>query len=88
MLRAQKYYSRNSSMAPNQSKQQQQQEKFSHSIRRGGFRIVTPPIGLARPAEKIKDGNYEFEKIKCRTNPSDPDSTTYKVPLEYFAKGT
>ena len=50
--------------------------------------MVNAPIGLARLAEKINDGNYEFEKIKCRTNPGDPNSTTYKVPLEHFSKGT
>ena len=71
-------------MAPKQSIE----EKFTHSMRRGGFRVVTAPIGLSRPTERLNDGNYKFEKIKCRTNPGDPESTTYEVLLEYFAKGT
>ena len=57
-------------------------------MKRGGFRLVTPPIGLSRPKEKNKDGIYKFEKIKCSTNPSDANSTTYEVPLEYFKEGT
>ena len=76
------------SMAPTQSKDQSNQGKQTNSMKRGNFRVVPAPIDLARPAEKINDSNYEFEKIKCRTNPSDPDSTTYEVPLEYFATGT
>ena len=73
-------------MAPTYSKQQ---DTFaSNCMRRGGFRLVTPPIGLSHPAEKNKDGNYEFEKIKCCTNPGDANSTTYEVPLEYFKEGT
>ena len=58
-------------------------------MKKGSFRLVTPPIGLSRPNKKnYKDGNYDYEKIKCRTNPGDANSTTYKVPLEYFKEGT
>ena len=76
-------------MAPTLSKPDQDKTvNRANSMKRGNFRVVPAPIDLARPSEKINDGNYEFEKIKCRTNPSDPDSTTYEVPLEYFATGT
>ena len=71
-------------MAPTQSKD----KSNTHSMRRGSFRVVTAPIGLSRPSIQINDGHYEFEKIKCRTNPGDPNSTTYEVPLEYFKEGT
>ncbi len=76
-------------MAPTTSKNEDKSQAFKNSsMKRGNFRVVPAPIDLARPSEKINDGNYEFEKIKCRTNPSDPDSTTYEVPLEYFSTGT
>ena len=69
-------------MAPTHSKY----DAFAntHSIKRGGYRLVPPPIGLSRPAEKHTDANYSFEKIKCRTNPGDANSTTYKIQLKYF----
>ena len=76
-------------MSPTHSKQDKVTAySDTRSIKRGGYRLVPPPIGLFRPAEKIKDGNYKFEKIKCRTNPGDANSTTYKVALEYFKEGT
>ena len=66
-------------MAPNQSKPQER------STTKNGIKLIKPPIGLERP--KQESGKYS-EKIKCRTNPEDASSTTYKIPMEYFKEGT
>ena len=66
-------------MAPNQSKPQER------STTRNGIKLIKPPIGLERP--KQESGKYS-EKIKCRTNPTDANSTTYEIPMEYFKEGT
>ena len=50
-------------------------------------RLLKPAIGLKRP-EQIDEGKQHDEKIKCRTNPSETNSTTYKIPMAYFRDGT
>ena len=45
-------------------------------------RLLKPAIGLKRP-EKGDKGKHD-EKNKCRTNPGDADSTSYKIPMAYF----
>ena len=54
---------------------------------KNGTRLLKPTIGLKRP-EQINEGKQHDEKDKCRTNPSDTNSTTYKIPMEYFRDGT
>ena len=49
-------------------------------------RLLKPAIGLKRP-EKGDEGKHG-EKIKCRTNPNDADSTTYEIPMAYFRERT
>ena len=54
---------------------------------RNGTRLLKPAIGLRRPEQK-DEGKNANEKIKCRTNPTDANSTTYKIPMSYFRDGT
>ena len=67
-------------MAPSQSKPQQ-----DCSTTCNGIKLIKPPIGLERPKE---DSGKYAEKIKCRTNPADANSTTYDIPMMYFKEGT
>ena len=53
---------------------------------KNGTRPLKPAIGLKRPDRG--DKSKHDEKIKCRTNPGDADSTTYKIPMAYFRDGT
>ena len=67
-------------MAPTQRKHS---EKASA---KNGTRLLKPAIGLKRP-EKMDEGKHN-KKIKRCTNPSDADSTTYKIPMAYFRNRT
>ena len=70
-------------MAPTTSKHSYD----NRTVARNGIRLLKPAIGLKRP--EIKDeGKSANKKIKCRTNPMDADSTTYKIPMSYFRDGT
>ena len=53
---------------------------------KNGTRLLKPVIGLKRP-EKGDEGTHD-EKIKCRTNPNNVDSTTYNIPMAYFRART
>ena len=68
-------------MAPSQSKQGER------TTTRHGTRLLKPVIGLPRP-EDLEENKSPDEKIKCRTNPTDADSTTYEIPMSYFRNGT
>ena len=51
------------------------------------MKIYIPPIPLEKPLEKeLVIG--EYLTIKCRTNPTDKDSTTYDFPIQIFKSGT
>ena len=54
---------------------------------KNGTRLLKPAIGLRRPEQKDEGKNAD-EKIKCRTNPTDANSTTYEIPMSYFRDGT
>ena len=49
-------------------------------------RLLKPAIGLKR-LDRGDEGKHN-KKIKCHTNPSDVDSTTYKISMAYFRDGT
>ena len=65
-------------MAPTQSTQR--------TTAKNGTRLLKPAISLRRP-EKKDEGKHD-EKIKCRTNPGEADSTTYEIPVAYFKDGS
>ena len=67
-------------MAPTQSKHSKKETT------KNGTRLLKPAIGLRRPGKT--DKGKHGEKIKCCTNPSDADSTTYKIPMAYFRDRT
>ena len=67
-------------MAPTQSKHSKK------ATTKNGTRLLKPAISLKR-LEKTKEGKQK-EKIECRNNPSDADSTTYKIPMVYFRDRT
>ena len=50
-------------------------------------RLMIPVIGLERPEDSANAGKFDG-KIKCRTNPTDASSTTYKIGMAYFKDGT
>ena len=54
---------------------------------RNSTRLVTPAIGLER-SEKYSNAGKFNKKIKCRTNPSNASSTTYKIGMVCFMDGT
>ena len=54
---------------------------------KNGTRLLKPAIGLARPSKSEENKTHD-EKIKCRTNPADAESTTYEIPMSYFRDGT
>ena len=63
-------------MAPTHSRQ------IERMTAKNRTRLLKPAIGLKRMdrGDKGKHG----EKIKCRTNRNNADSTTYKIPMAYF----
>ena len=67
-------------MAPTHSRQ------IKRMTAKNGTRLLKPAIGLNRPGKR--DEGKHGEKIKCRTNPDEADSTTYKIPMAYFRDGT
>ena len=67
-------------MAPTQSK------PTERVTAKNGTRLLKPTIGLKRP-EKGDEGKHN-KRIKCHTNPSDADNTTYKIPMAYFRART
>ena len=69
-------------MAPSQSK-----HSNDRTVAKNGTRLLKPAIGLKRP-DKSKEGKQADKKIKCRTNPVNADSTTYKIPMLYFRDRT
>ena len=56
-------------------------------IARNGTRLLKPVIRL-KSLEQKDEGKHAGKKIKCRTNPTDADSTTYEIPMSYFRDGT
>ena len=54
---------------------------------RNGTRLMMPAIGLERLEDLTNAGKLD-EKIKCRTNPTNASSTTYKIGMSYFKDGT
>ena len=56
-----------------------------HDTSKNGTRLLKPAIGLKR---QKKDEGKHNEKIKCCTNPSNSDSTTYKIHIAYFRDRT
>ena len=67
-------------MSPNQRKNQQEYITTCNSIK-----SIKPPIRLERSKE---DSGEYAEKIKCRTNPANANSTTYGILIMYFKEGT
>ena len=53
---------------------------------KNGTRLLKPDIGLKR-SDRGDKGKHN-EKIKCRPNPNNADSTMYKILMAYFRDGT
>ena len=70
-------------MAPTASKH----SNGERTTAKNGTRLLKPAIGLRRPEQKDEGKNAD-EKIKCRTNPTDANSTTYEIPMSYFRDRT
>ena len=66
-------------MAPTQRK------STKRATAKNKTRLLKLAIGLKQP-EKGDEGKFD-EKIKCRTNLGDADSTTYKNSMAYFRAG-
>ena len=67
-------------MAPAHSRQV---EKMTAKTEQGCW---NQPLVFKRP-ERGDEGKHD-KKIKCRTNPNNADSTTYKIPMAYFRDRT
>ena len=68
-------------MAPTHSK------IASKEVSTNYVRYIVPIIGLERP-EKPTLTKGEYVVLKCRTDPTDEDSSTYDVPIPYYSTGT
>ena len=60
--------------------------KVSFMSRKGQNRVVVPLVLLKRAGTKIEKG--ETISIHCRSVPTDKDSTSYKLSVPYFKKGS
>ena len=67
-------------MAPTHSRQ------IKRMTAKNGTRLLKPAIGLKR-LDKGDKGKHN-KKIKCCTNPSESESTTYEIPMANFRDGT
>ena len=61
--------------------------KMNTDGRKTRMKIYIPPIPLEKPFDK-KLAIGKYLNIKCHTNPTDKDSTTYNFPLPIFKKGS
>ena len=59
--------------------------KVSFAAKKGQKRVVVPPVPLQRLEEKLEKG--EYVSIRCRSVPTDKDSTTYEFSVPYFKTG-
>ena len=55
---------------------------------RNGTRLATPAIAGLERSEKYSNVGKFGKKKKCRTNPTNTSSTTYKIGMVYVKDGT